>query len=72
MLESDTQLGVYLAYETQELLDIYGSVRTATNTDSATSAAAGMYILLWKMMNNNVINIAKVHIIMDASKPSVK
>ncbi|XP_042864610.1 nicalin-1-like [Penaeus japonicus] len=42
MLESDTQLGVYLAYETQELLDIYGSVRTATNTDSATSAAAAL------------------------------
>ncbi|XP_037779424.1 nicalin-like [Penaeus monodon] len=42
MLESDTQLGVYLAYETQELLDIYVSVRTATNTDSATSAAAAL------------------------------
>lgn len=41
MLESDSQLAVYVTYETQELLDIYESVRTATNTDAATSAAAG-------------------------------
>ena len=41
MLEAETQMAVYLAHETQELLHIYESVRTATNTDSATSAAAG-------------------------------
>lgn len=41
MLEADSQLAVYLAHETQELLQIYESVRTATNTDLATSAAAG-------------------------------
>ncbi|XP_045114699.1 nicalin-like [Portunus trituberculatus] len=42
MLEADTQMAVYLAHETQELLHIYESVRTATNTDSATSAAAAL------------------------------
>ncbi|XP_042230129.1 nicalin-like isoform X2 [Homarus americanus] len=42
MLEADSQLAVYMAYETQELLDMYESVRTATNTDGATSAAAAM------------------------------
>lgn len=41
MLEADSQLAVYLAHETQELLQIFESVRTATNTDLATSAAAG-------------------------------
>ncbi|XP_069951934.1 BOS complex subunit NCLN isoform X2 [Cherax quadricarinatus] len=42
MLEADSQLAVYVAYETQELLDIYEAVRTATNTDAVTSAAAAM------------------------------
>ncbi|XP_045595457.2 BOS complex subunit NCLN isoform X1 [Procambarus clarkii] len=42
MLDADSQLAVYVAYETQELLDIYESVRTATNTDAVTSAAAAM------------------------------
>ncbi|KAK7081998.1 hypothetical protein SK128_007587 [Halocaridina rubra] len=42
MLEGDTQIAVYLAYETQELTDIYESVRTSTNTDSASSAAAAL------------------------------
>lgn len=41
MLETDSQLAVYVAYETPELLNIYEAVRTATNTDAATSAAAG-------------------------------
>lgn len=42
MLETDSQLAVYLAYETPELLNIYEAVRTATNTDAATSAAAAL------------------------------
>ncbi|KAG0728028.1 Nicalin [Chionoecetes opilio] len=42
MLEADTQMAVFLAHETLELLHIYEAVRTATNTDAATSAAAAM------------------------------
>lgn len=41
MLEADSQLAVYLAYETPELLDIYNSVRAASDTHTASSAAAG-------------------------------
>ncbi|XP_064078098.1 BOS complex subunit ncln-like [Macrobrachium nipponense] len=42
MLDSDTQIAVYLAFETKELTEIYEAVRTSTNTDSASSAAAAM------------------------------
>jgi len=42
MLETETQMAVYLAYETEEITEIYESVRTASNSDAASSAAAAL------------------------------
>lgn len=42
MLETETQMAVYFAYETEDLTEIFESVRTATNSDSASSAAAAL------------------------------
>ncbi|KAK4322279.1 hypothetical protein Pmani_006977 [Petrolisthes manimaculis] len=42
MLEAESQLAVYLAYETPELLDIYNSVRASSDTHTASSAAAAL------------------------------
>ena len=44
MLEMEVQMAVYFTEETDELLQIYESVRTAANTDAAKSAAAGKWI----------------------------
>lgn len=52
MLEADSQLAVYLAYETPELLDIYRSVRAASDTHTASSAAAGQTLT----SINNLVN----------------
>ncbi|KAB7501477.1 Nicalin-1 [Armadillidium nasatum] len=42
LIDTEVQMAVYLAYESAELTDIYDSVRTFTNTDSASSAAAAL------------------------------
>ncbi|XP_076069366.1 BOS complex subunit NCLN [Oratosquilla oratoria] len=42
MLETETSLAVYFTTETEEMTEIYESVRTAANTDSAGSAAAAL------------------------------
>ena len=43
-MQEETQLPVYFAAETPQLLDIYREVKTSLNSDQADSAAEGGYL----------------------------
>ena len=46
-MQEETQLPVFFAAETPQLLDIYREVKTSLNSDQADSAAEGDYLGGW-------------------------